>query len=969
MSGSSASRYRGRWLALFTILLIASSAVPVLAESPPGAVILASEEEAEKLPDAADIAEGLRKAEELEAEEQQLRETPQAEEEREASTDAYADLTAAQAEALLQERFAEQLALIDQDPARALSDARLNQVLGPGTALVTSGGDTMLVDGTTPVRALDEEGDLAKVDLDLEQDALGYVPQNPITEMTIPSDASEPVSLGDEGFAISPVLTEPANPARSLDGEDVQYFETQKDSDLIVSPLAAGVELFSLLRSAESPEELRFEIALPAGAELREDAKGGAEVVREGDRLIRIPAPLAFEAQGADVPVAMQVEGSSLVLTVEHRGRDLAYPLLVDPQAVNENWYEGNNDWYHYGNLWALEWGTSPWLWNTNNSSRFWAQTTPINSAPGLSNRGLFITAYNAGSSQPANQFGQYTITAPGSDSYFAAALINPFWRWDNGCGYQTYPEPHDYSGLWSDTWGWATFHSNWARVYGYGIETPFEQLKGTPDEWRAGTGHVLVIGMGTGNGAGKIPCWRDLYAGGVMLWMDDWNQPALGPVTGVPTSWLKKDATPRTINVSASDSGLGVQRVRMFGVGTNEWNWDQPWCTGTFASPCPGSDSGQITFKTEGFPYEGKVKFSIQAIDPTDKRNVAVEHTLHVDGTSPTIDVSGQLAKATSEENGDKQDPEAWDELSLPTYNLKIEAKDGTPTELRSGVKEISVYLDGKATPEATKTQPPCDSCPLAMDYKLKLLGLTEGKHTLKIVAVDFAGNAVNPERKIEFEYIPATGMKEEYVLQHFRLPDGNDYSGEAEYHGPEIAVNVMNGNVVYHERDVDLDTGRASLELERFYNSQLPVEKDTQWGHGWTLAQTPELKPEQSASSPPRATMMRTSAITGSVSIPESPSQPTFSSRLHATIEKTSAGGYEVAYENGAEVSVFSAGGRIEETRFGDNSPVEPDQSPAAIPAHESAFGANGSGIGQLNKPADAAVDTAATSGLPIA
>ena len=716
------------------MLLLISAAVPVLAESPPE-VVVANDEEAGKLPDAADVTEGLREVKELEAEEQQQRETPQAEEEREASTDAYADLTAAQAEALLQEQFAEQLALIDQDPARALSDARLDQVLGPNAALVTVGGDTMLAEGTIPVRAADEEGDLAKVDLDLEQSAGGYVPQNPITEVTLPSDASQPVSLGDEGFAISAVLTEPASSARPLGGEDVQYFETQKDSDLIVSPLAAGVELFSLLRSAESPEELRFEITLPGGAELQSDGEGGAEVVREGERLIRIPAPLAFDAQGADVPVAMRVEGDSLVLAVEHRGLDVAYPLLVDPQAVQENWYDNGNDWYHYGNLWALEPSTTPWVWGTNNGGRFWAGTSPINSAPGLSNRGLFISATSTSGSQSASQFGQFTLTAPGSDSYFAAALINPFWRWDHGCAYQTYPEPHDYSGLWSDTWGWATFHSNWARIYGYGIETPFEQLKGTPDEWRAGTGHVFVIGMGTGNGAAKIPCWRDLYAGGVNLWMDDWNQPVL--TTSSTGQWM--DSTPVRLNVSATDAGLGVRKFEA--EATDKSGTTQKWetwhsCTGGFKSTCPQAwnlgeaSQPQLSYNPSVLP-EGIDTLNVTAYDAVLRKSTTTNGmTIRVDHAPPTLKLSGTVTE------------QATLGTERPSYTVRVDASDGVPNsqdpaQARSGVVSISEWVDGKQI-HAYEPGCPTQSCSLFDEGLIETAAYSPGQHTLVVKAKD---------------------------------------------------------------------------------------------------------------------------------------------------------------------------------------------------------------------------------------
>jgi sugar lactone lactonase YvrE len=752
-------------LAIFTALLLVSLAVPVFAESPSGEVVVASEDEAEKLPDAADVAEGLHEAKELEAEEQQLRETPRAEEERAASTNAYADLTAAQAEALLQEKFAEQWALIDQDPARALSDVHLDQVLGPDTALVTVGGDTMLVEGTIPVRATDDEGDLAKVDLDLEQKAEGYVPENPITGVTLPGDASEPVSVGDEGFAISPTLSESPSPARPLEGEDVLYFETQKDSDLIVSPLTTGVELFSLLRSAESPEELRFEIALPAGAELHADGEGGAEVVREGDRLIRIPAPRAFDAQGADVPVAMRIEGNSLVLAIEHRGRDVAYPILVDPEVVHENWYDNGNDWYHGGNLWALEPGTSPWVWGTNNGGRFWAGTKPISSKPGLSERGLFISATSLGSSQPANQYGQFTLTAPGgSDSYFSSVSINPFWRWDQGCGYQTYPEPHDYSGLWSDTWGWATFHSNWARIYGYGIEAPFEQLKGTENEWRATTGHVLDIGMGTGSGGGKIPCWRDLYAGGVNLWMDDGSQPVL--TTSSTGQWM--DNTPVRLNVSATDTGLGVRKFEAEATnksgGTQKWDtWNS--CLGGFKSPCPKSwnlgeaSQPQLGYDPSVLP-EGIDTLNVTAYDAVLRKSTTTNGmTVRVDHAAPTVTLSGTVTE------------QATLGTERPEYTIRADAKDGVPgsekpADARSGVDSIVIKNDGQVIGEY-KPGCPTQSCSAFDEREVPAAKLTPGPHTLSVTATDVLGHTSSP---VQFNY--TTGDKQAPVLSTTGLP-----------------------------------------------------------------------------------------------------------------------------------------------------------------------------------------------------
>ncbi len=643
--------------------------------------------------------------------------------------------------ALLEDAFGEQLAMVDQDPARALSDSALDRVLAPNVALVTQGGERMLFEGTIPIRQTDEGGSLAKVDLDLRSTGDGYSPTNPIVDVNLPDDASEPIDIGDEGFAISPVLDQPASRARSVDGEDVQYFETQKDSDLIVSPLAAGAELFSLLRSVDSPERLRFEVTVPPGAELRADGEGGAEVVRSGARLIHVSAPTASDAQGAEVPVSMSVDGSFLVLTVPHRDRDVAYPVLVDPETVQENWYDNGNDWYHYGSLWALEPGTSPWVWATSNGGRFWAGTKPIGSAPGLSNRGLFISATSTSGSQAANQYGQFTLTAPGTDSYFAAALIRPFWRWDNGCGNS---EPHDYSGLWSDTWGWATIHYNWASTYGYGIETPFEQLKGTENEWRAGTGHVLVIGMGTGGGGSKITCWRDLYTGGVNLWMDDWSQPVLS--TSSNGQWM--DSTPVRLSVSATDQGLGVRKFEAEATdksgATKKW---ETWrsCTGGLHLPCPSgwnlgeSSQPQLFYDPSVLP-EGIDTLNVTAYDAVLRKSTTTNGMkVRVDHAPPSLKLSGSITE------------QATLGTEKPSYSVRVEASDGVPNsedpaQARAGVTAISEWIDGK---EVNGYEPGCatQSCSWFDEGLVEAAAYSPGQHTLVVKAKDALNHVAQSE------------------------------------------------------------------------------------------------------------------------------------------------------------------------------------------------------------------------------
>ena len=54
------------------------------------------------------------------------------------------------------------------------------------------------------------------------------------------------------------------------------------------------------------------------------------------------------------------------------------------------------------------------------------------------------------------------------------------------------------------------------------------------------------------------------------------------------------------------------------------------------------------------------------------------------------------------------------------------------------------------------------------------------------------------------------------------------------------------MNGNLVYRERDVNVEGYGIDLEVERYDNSQLPTDQNTEWGDGWTLMQAPDLNPK---------------------------------------------------------------------------------------------------------------------------
>lgn len=982
-----------RLVLALAVFMLVISAMPVIAAEgpgePPQEIIEPPTPEGfdpSKLPGEEDVSEAIEKAEREEEDREAWLESPEAVHEREESRLAYTNLDTAGVGELLSTVFAGQLAQLNTDPARFLSDAQLISSSEPTSATVKDEGNGLVMDSSLPVQTEDEGGDLRKVDLSLEEATAGWQTTNALVDVSIPDSAGEPVEVGEEGVAIELVGADEGRALQPFGDENVLATEVLPDTDMLVSPIATGVEIFNVLRSENSPEALRFGIKMPTGAQLRGDGRRGAEVVKDGELLATIPEPVAVDGQGTDVPVGMAVEGDSVVLTVNHREGDYAMPILLDPILENnENWIYGQN---HN----ALDMGV--WGFNKNVAGMYGSTYCIYHCFGQPSNvRGLFVSG-QSGTYWP-NQFAQWSYSAPNVNSFVETPTLSPYVRYDHGCNAATtsYKEPHDYFGVWGHNGQWVYTSINSANQPGNTYTLPFRGLS-------------VIFGLGSGGSQFSIPCWRDLYAGGAHVWLDDWNPPwiegGLAGISGRPSDWVSNE-TPFTITAVAKDEGLGIKNVRIHQQG-GEIIYDIPpqnECAGTRRSPCNTTHTASFDNIHGGYFFPGERDVWLNANDPTGKY-IATDHhwTMRVDNTPPEMNLKGQFAEATSELGSAEVPAGKGDQLSLPVYKLEVEAKDGSwdnPLNKRSGVKDIEIYLDGVEQSVPWEPQPcsgPNYSCEMKKTYPVQLSKLTtSGKHVLKVEAVDQVGKRL--KRELEFEYFPATGMKDEYVMHYFPLPDGTGNEAEEEHPDrPELAVNVMNGNLVYRETDIDVEgTAAVDLEVERYYNSMLPENEDTEWGDGWTLAQTPKLEPEESGgeAAPTKATMLRsTAAYVPELGLPTDSGQSRFDPALRALVTKQPGGGYLVEDETGeaATATVFDASGKVTEERTEGYAKVEyrydsgelaeievsdpatfaadpseleiPEPELITEPTYDSVFGSNGSGDGQLKSPGDVAVDS---------
>jgi YD repeat-containing protein len=888
---------------------------------------------------------------------------PEAVLEREESELAFVDISPVESEALLADRFQAQLDEIDADPSRALSEVELEQVTSPTEALGLIDGEKVLLESTVPLRAPDGK-DEAKVDLQLEETDQGLEPKNPLVRTVLPLSAHEPIQVGQFGLSL---LGASSAKAQLVGDEDVFVPDATEDTSLLLSPISGGVELSAMLLSRKSPENLRFSLAMPETARLIAAPDGGAELVDSASKepLGRIGAPRAVDAQGTSIPIVLKVEDDAIDLELRHQSLDVAYPIFIDPE-IEEHW-ENFSDTSKL-NYWQWEWSGVP------TSETYIGQRSCIVTCWG---NGLYVrsrsnTTYQAGS------YGRWKFVPQGSTTYMRRVIFGPINYDPHGC---TANEPHPYVGVYRDNGSWAVRSNAYPSGWFNWIDTGSQDL---------GAGSRSAFVGIHADAAANISCGHDYRLGGTVLYLSDPENPSVGSVSGYPTKWVK-DNSPFTISVPVSDPGLGVKSATISPKDSPPLSTQTLGCSGHYDSPCPGNNTFQFGNLTADSFDQGEKEVRVSATDAMIKPSNTFSFMMKVDRTPPDVTLSNQLAVATKETEGDAKDPTAFDPLSFSVYNLTIKAEDGvengSASQRRSGVASIEVFLDGEKTPRQTWSQGACsNSCGMTKTFTLKtneLSSLTH--HTLKVLVKDQAGNTPR-EREIGFEYVPATGMKEEYVLQHFPLSAESESESSS---SPELAVNVMNGNLVYRQQDVDVPGPAADLEVERYYNSLLPESQDTEWGDGWTLAQTPTLESEAPEGSASEATVVEESgALESQVELPENVGEERFDEQLQAVISKEPTG-YEVTDESGEEEGtvVFNESGKATELEASQYAGVEYDYDEGALseiavddpasagmstedaaerekleditPVYKSAFGSQGSGDGQFKVLNDIAID----------
>ena len=260
-----------------------------------------------------------------------------------------------------------------------------------------------------------------------------------------------------------------------------------------------------------------------------------------GEVSASITAPFAVDSQGTEVPATLAVDGGRLVVSVEHRDLDVAYPLFVDPEII-EDW-SGFADTSKLG-YWHWSWSGSsgPKTSSAGPAASSTAGATASTSAPAPASP-TRAAATDAGGSprraRPptcAGSFSGRSTTTP-----TAACTAN---------------EPHPYVGVWNDSSGWKVLSNAYPSGWGTSIDTGSQELvRGT---------RTAYVGIHAATAA-NLSCGRDYQLGGATLFLTDPENPTVSAPSGYPTGWVKSGQN-FTISAPASDPGLGVDAATGIG-------------------------------------------------------------------------------------------------------------------------------------------------------------------------------------------------------------------------------------------------------------------------------------------------------------------------------------------------------------------------------------------------------------------
>jgi YD repeat-containing protein len=664
-------------------------------------------------------------AEQLQAQREAQRLTPEAFAARATSQTAYQHIDGAQAKQLAASTFPRLIEEPVGGAPRLPTGEKITSYESDYTAQVDLPERRhAVIESIAPIARQTSPGHETPIDLNLSETSGQFQPVTPVVALSIPKQLRDGVQIAHTGVSVTPVDGSGAAVSGAegeIAGADVMYANTLPDADTLVKPTTLGVSIETILRSAQSPHELFFRVGLSPSAELQaaHDGTGGVDVVENGSTSATIPAPSAQDAEGTSVPVTMTVHGNVVAVTVPETSQ-YRLPIVVDPTVYDLHWQNEYNYGVFYGTEWTFWHSGSAYTAPEHPEGGKWTENISSASQEGEVG-GLFYTTRGASQIILTHVEGEWSN--PGAQIQNSVLLQTPVSPYTED--YDILPESTE-AGRGSG--GYACAPSLGCPETTAGPAPPannntagFEQysLKAGGAGTDTATNAYVELSQEQGpelsfnttsptvkNGKTAEEVSNVLYGSG------GW----LGPHSGA-------------FEVKAKDPGLGLKSYRVLGSGSGDIKeyFANRECLGL---QCPEYDYQGYTYQP-GTP-DGEPNFEAFVEDPVGLWAHIYPQKIKVDGTAP------HGIKLTGLQNGS--------ELPLGESHLKVEATDGSGTTPSSGIQSIKVSIDGHEV-AGSAASCPVGPCSATTELTLAARNYSSGKHALIVSAMDNAKNLAQEE------------------------------------------------------------------------------------------------------------------------------------------------------------------------------------------------------------------------------
>ena len=624
------------------------------------------------------------------------RANPEAVAARGASSSAYEGLGSEAAEKVANEAFAGVITEPSGGPPRLPSGQKIVSYSSANAAtLELAGGLKGVVYSQAPIAAEASGREYVPIDLSLTQSANGFEPKIPATgvQVRIPKRLADGPSLAASEVSLTPVNEQGValGGAEGVeDGASVFYGDTEApgvtDVDTLVKPNTLGLSTETILRSQRSPDRLFFRVSLPSGASLVGEHSGAADVVYAGQVIAMILPAKARDAEGTDVPVSSGVSGNTLELKVEHQPGEYRMPIDVDPIAT-----EGQS-------MGRYQMGRG-WWFSANSPGGVFTNYEPKYGVDGMEDHDPYSVHYKSG------EYGLF--------------------------GYETKGESR------IDEFVSESYDSNPATISSTvyiggpgGLESAVHTAEWTPTTVCVTEGCTAPVGSSShwANGvfykqsalAEEYWSFEDLLRSATVYIMQE-KAPSITSLGSCGSTWTNISVC--GVEWSAFDPGIGVNEFTLSSPSASGWGTTEKYyCEG--GVQCSEHVSGRVSLT--GLP-EGEDTIKATVKDPVGLSGGPTERVIKIDNVAPHGIVLSGLPTAN--------------EIGAGEYHLKAEATDGVSGTISSGVKSITLLIDGRSVgvPSGSCSLGPCTA---HGEWPIAGREYGTGHHTITVIATDNAGN-----------------------------------------------------------------------------------------------------------------------------------------------------------------------------------------------------------------------------------